>query len=202
MKSGMLFILSAPSGAGKTSLAKALIDAVPNLAVSVSHTTRPPRPGEVDSVNYFFVGEQEFRAMVEADEFLEYAIVFDHFYGTSHDAVERLLRQGKDVVLDIDWQGARAIKAKISRAVSIFVLPPSRHELRHRLSGRGQDSPEVIDRRMRDAVSEMEHYGEFDHIVMNDDFDAAVQDLKAIIRGDMRSVRPITIDIDALLGST
>ncbi|MEE9595607.1 MAG: guanylate kinase [Acidiferrobacterales bacterium] len=202
MKSGTLFILSAPSGAGKTSLAKALIDAVPNLAVSVSHTTRPPRPGEVDGVNYFFVGEQEFRAMVEADEFLEYAIVFDHFYGTSHDAVERLLRQGKDVVLDIDWQGARAIKAKISRAVSIFILPPSRHELRHRLSGRGQDSPEVIDRRMRDAVSEMEHYGEFDHIVMNDDFDAAVQDLKAIIRGDMRSVRPITIDIDALLGST
>ncbi len=202
MKSGTLFILSAPSGAGKTSLAKALIDAVPNLAVSVSHTTRPPRPGEVDGVNYFFVGEQEFRAMVEADEFLEYAIVFDHFYGTSHDAVERLLRQGKDVVLDIDWQGARAIKAKISRAVSIFVLPPSRHELRHRLSGRGQDSPEVIDRRMHDAVSEMEHYGEFDHIVMNDDFDAAVQDLKAIIRGDMRSVRPITIDIDALLGST
>ncbi len=202
MKSGTLFILSAPSGAGKTSLAKALIDAVPNLAVSVSHTTRPPRPGEVDGVNYFFVGEQEFRAMVEADEFLEYAIVFDHFYGTSHDAVERLLRQGKDVVLDIDWQGARAIKAKISRTVSIFVLPPSRHELRHRLSGRGQDSPEVIDRRMLDAVSEMEHYGEFDHIVMNDDFDAAVRDLKAIIRGDLRSVRPITIDIDALLGST
>jgi guanylate kinase len=201
MKSGTLFILSAPSGAGKTSLAKALVDAVPNLAVSVSHTTRPPRPGEVDGVNYFFVGEQEFRAMVEADEFLEYAIVFDHFYGTSHDAVELLLRQGKDVVLDIDWQGARAIKAKISRTVSIFVLPPSRHELRHRLSGRGQDSPEVIDRRMLDAVSEMEHYGEFDHIVMNDDFDAAVRDLKAIIRGDLRSVRPITIDIDALLGS-
>jgi guanylate kinase len=179
-----------------------LTDAVPNLAVSVSHTTRPPRPGEADGINYVFVGEQEFRTMVEADEFLEYAIVFDHFYGTSRNAVERLLLQGKDVVLDIDWQGARAVKAKISRAVSVFILPPSRRELRRRLSGRGQDSPEVIDCRMRHAVSEMEHYGEFDHIVMNDDFDAAMQDLKAIIRGDMKSVRPMTIDIDALLGST
>lgn len=200
MKPGTLFILSAPSGAGKTTLAKALADALPDVAISVSHTTRAKRPGEQDGVDYVFVSEPEFLASVAAGEFLEHAQVFDNRYGTSRTVVERLLQQGKDVILDIDWQGARAVKAAMPQAKSIFILPPSREALAKRLAGRGQDSKPVIERRMRAAVSEMQHYKEFDYQIVNDDFAAALADLKAIITGKPERARPLTVDMAALLG--
>jgi guanylate kinase len=200
MKRGKLFILSAPSGAGKTSLAKALVKALPDLAFSISHTTRPPRPGEEDGVDYYFVDEARFQEMIEAGMFLEHACVFDHRYGTSRAAVERLLAAGKDVVLDIDWQGARAIKQQMPQAHTIFILPPSREALTERLAGRGQDSRKVIERRLRAAVSEMRHYREFDYLVVNDDFTAALEDLKAIVRGDSAGPRRPALDMAKLLG--
>ncbi len=199
MPSGKLFILSAPSGAGKSSLAKALIEILPDLGVSVSHTTRAPRPGEQNGVHYFFVSRSEFDAMVAAGRFLEHATVFGNSYGTSRAVIESLLKQGKSVILDIDWQGARSIKAQMPQALSIFILPPSRAALEERLRHRQQDSDEVIARRMREAVSEMSHYREFDWVVVNDDFAAALTDLKAIIRGERPGPRPVTVDIPALL---
>jgi guanylate kinase len=198
MKKGTLFIFSAPSGAGKSSLARALVESSPDIAVSVSHTTRDARPGEEHGIHYFFVNADEFRNMVAAGAFLEHAQVFDNFYGTSRKAVEDLLEQGRNVILDIDWQGARAIKAQMPDARGIFILPPSREELENRLRGRGQDSEEVIARRMRDAVSEMSHYNEFDYVVVNDDFDAALADLRAIMAGEPEAARPVDIDIEAL----
>lgn len=201
MKPGTLFILSAPSGAGKTTLAKALADALPDVAISVSHTTRPKRPGERDGIDYIFVSDAEFLASVEAGEFLEHAQVFGNRYGTSRGAIERLLQQGKDVILDIDWQGARAVKKAMPQAKSIFILPPSRDALAQRLAGRGQDSTAVIQQRMRAAISEMEHYKEFDYQVVNDDFAAALADLKAIIAGKPERVRLLTVDIATLLDS-
>jgi guanylate kinase len=202
MKSGKLFVLSAPSGAGKTSLAKALVGALPDLAFSVSHTTRPPRPGEEDGVDYYFVDETQFQQMIEGGMFLEDACVFDHRYGTSRQAVERLLAAGKDVVFDVDWQGANAIKQKMPQAHTIFILPPSREALEERLAGRGQDSRKVIERRMRAAVSEMKHYREFDYLVVNDDFAAALEDLKAIVRGDSAGPRRPAVDMARLLGDS
>ena len=198
MNKGRLFIFSAASGTGKTSLAKALVEQMPDVAFSVSHTTRQPRPGEQHGVHYYFVNQAQFDEMVAADRFLEHATVFGNSYGTSRAVTENLLRQGKSVIFDIDWQGARAIKEKMPEAVSIFILPPSRAALEERLTGRGQDAPEVIARRMREAVSEMSHYKEFDHLVVNDDFNAALADLKAIIRGD-GSPRPVQVDMEALL---
>jgi len=198
---GKLFIFSAASGTGKTSLAKALVEQMPDVAFSVSHTTRAPRPGEQNGVHYYFVTPQQFDEMVAADRFLEHARVFGNSYGTSRAVTENLLRQGKSVIFDIDWQGARAIKEKMPEAVSIFILPPSRAVLEERLTGRGQDAPEVIARRMREAVSEMSHYKEFDHLVVNDDFNAALADLKAIIRGD-GSPRPVQVDMDTLLSGS
>lgn len=200
MNKGRLFIFSAASGTGKTSLAKALVEQMPDVAFSVSHTTRAPRPGEQNGVHYYFVTPQQFDEMVAADRFLEHARVFGNSYGTSRAVTENLLRQGKSVIFDIDWQGARAIKEKMPEAVSIFILPPSRAALEERLTGRGQDAPEVIARRMREAVSEMSHYKEFDHLVVNDDFNAALADLKAIIRGD-GSPRPVQVDMEALLAA-
>ncbi|MBI3569584.1 MAG: guanylate kinase, partial [Gammaproteobacteria bacterium] len=149
-------------------------------------------------VHYYFVTPQQFDEMVAADRFLEHAKVFGNSYGTSRAATENLLRQGKNIIFDIDWQGARAIKEKLSESVSVFILPPSRAALEDRLIKRGQDSPEVIARRMREAVSEMSHYKEFDHLVVNDDFDAALNDLKAIVRGE-GAPRPVRVDMDALL---
>jgi guanylate kinase len=198
---GKLFIFSAASGTGKTSLAKALVEQMPDVAFSVSHTTRAPRPGEQNGVHYYFVTPQQFDEMVAADRFLEHARVFGNSYGTSRAVTENLLRQGKSVIFDIDWQGARAIKEKMPEAVSIFILPPSRAALEERLTGRGQDAPEVIARRMREAVSEMSHYKEFDHLVVNDDFNAALADLKVIIRGD-GSPRPVQVDMDTLLSGS
>lgn len=196
---GKLFILSAPSGAGKSSLAKALIQVLPNLAVSVSHTTRAPRPGEAHGVHYYFVTRDEFETMVQAGKFVEYARVFDNYYGTARSSIDQLLEAGKDVLLDIDWQGARNIKQHMPDAVSIFILPPTRAALEERLRGRGQDSPETIARRMRDAVAEMRHYSEFDHVVVNDVFDAARADLVAILQGKSAQKRPLNIDTATLL---
>jgi guanylate kinase len=149
-------------------------------------------------VHYYFVNQTQFDEMVAADRFLEHAKVFGNSYGTSRAATENLLRQGKNIILDIDWQGARAIKEKMPESVSVFILPPSRAALEERLTNRGQDTPEVIARRMREAVSEMSHYQEFDHVVVNDDFEAALKDLQAVIRGD-GTPRAVQIDIQALL---
>jgi len=198
MDKGRLFIFSAASGTGKTSLAKALIETTPNLAFSVSHTTRPPRAGEQHGVHYYFVNQKQFDEMVTADRFLEHASVFGNFYGTSRAATENLLLQGKNIILDIDWQGARTIKEKMPESVTIFILPPSRAELKDRLIKRGQDSREVIESRMRQAVAEMAHYPEFDHVVVNDDFDVALGDLRAIITG-LGTPRSLNVDIRALL---
>ena len=177
-----VIVLSAPSGAGKSSLARALVDAEPSVRLSVSHTTRAARPGEIDGVDYHFVGKREFEVMVQAGAFLEHARVFDRYYGTSWEAVRSELSRGNDVVLDIDWQGARQVREAFADTVSVFILPPSIGALRSRLTGRGQDSAEIIDRRMRAARSELEHYDEFDHIVVNDDFEQAFTALRAILR--------------------
>jgi guanylate kinase len=181
MTKGTLFILSAPSGAGKTSLLKALREQDEQLQVSLSHTTRPMRPGEQDGVHYHFVDHERFLHMVETGAFLEHAEVFGNFYGTAEAAVREQLEQG-DLVLEIDWQGARQVRARFPEAVSIFVLPPSPEDLRERLEARGQDSEAVIQGRMREAVSEMSHHAEFDYLVINDIFDAALQELDCIVR--------------------
>jgi guanylate kinase len=181
MTTGVLFVVSAPSGAGKTSLLKALVPTDPRLRVSVSHTTRAPRPGEQDGTHYHFVDRARFEAMVAAGEFLEHARVFDNLYGTAERSVRDVLGANFDVVLEIDWQGARQVRARFPEAVSVFIVPPSVEALRRRLSGRGQDSAEIIDRRMRDARSELSHFGEYDYLVVNDDFDEALADLRAII---------------------
>ncbi len=181
MATGTLFIVSAPSGAGKTSLVKALCERVPGIALSVSHTTRAQRPGEQDGVDYHFVTQEAFAAKRAAGDFLEYAQVFDHFYGTSKSAVEALLAAGKDVILEIDWQGARQVRQWMPQNLSIFILPPSKQALEQRLRGRGQDSEAVIARRMRDAQAEMQHYDEYDYLVINDEFSVALEELRCIV---------------------
>ncbi len=202
MNKGKLFIFSAASGTGKTSLAKALVECTPDVAFSVSHTTRAPRPGEQHGVHYYYVTREEFDRMVANGEFVEHATVFGNSYGTSKKAIEDQIQSGKGVILDIDWQGAHAIKKWRPDAVSIFILPPSRAALRERLTNRKQDSPEIIDRRMREAVAEMSHYSEFDLLVVNDDFDAALEDLRAILRGEPQRVRPVRVDLKALLADS
>ena len=181
MATGTLYILSAPSGAGKTSLLKALREQDGALQVSVSHTTRTMRPGEEDGRHYHFVGREAFQQMVADGEFLEHAEVFGNFYGTSEAEVRLQLEQGRDTVLEIDWQGARQVRERFPEALSVFILPPSPEALLDRLSARGQDSDEVIEERMRQAVSEMSHYEEFDYLVINDDFDTALGELAAIV---------------------
>lgn len=177
---GTLFTVSAPSGAGKTSLVNALIQRDSRLRVSVSHTTRPRRPGERDGVNYHFVGEQVFRDMLERAEFLEHAQVFGNLYGTSQTWVEQQLAAGLDVILEIDWQGAQQVKKLIPGTRAIFILPPSRATLLQRLTARGQDDNAIIDARMAEAVEEMSHYVEGDYLVVNQDFDVALAELQAI----------------------
>lgn len=181
---GILYIVSAPSGAGKTSLIKALLQDSTQLQVSVSHTTRAMRPGEVDGKDYHFVDVDTFRAMVADNAFLEHAQVFDNYYGTSRSAALDLLKRGVDVILEIDWQGARQVRQMAAGTESIFILPPSREALEQRLRGRGQDGDDIIARRMRDAVSEMSHCDEYDYLVINDDFDVALGELAAIIRAN------------------
>jgi guanylate kinase len=177
---GTLYIISAPSGAGKTSLVQSLLTMLPDVVASVSHTTRPPRPEEVDGRNYHFIDEARYQRMVEDGEFLEHAKVFGNYYGTSRQHIQEQLLLGKDVVLEIDWQGARQIRQLMSDCMSIFVLPPSLQALSDRLRSRGQDSDEIIDRRMKEAVSEMTHYAEFEYIVINDEFDTALRELASI----------------------
>ena len=179
---GTLFIVSAPSGAGKTSLVRALLEEVEGVRASVSYTTRPPRPGERDGIAYHFVDAAAFETMVQAGDFLEHARVFDHCYGTARTSVEAILEGGEDVILEIDWQGAGQVRRLIPDTVSVFILPPSRAILEERIRGRKQDSDQVIQRRMQDAVSEMSHYADYDFLLLNDDFERARNDLEAIIR--------------------
>ncbi len=181
---GTLYIVSAPSGAGKTSLLRTLLERLHEIGLSISHTTRPMRPGEVDGVHYHFIDKARFEAMAAQGEFLEHARVFDNHYGTARATVEARLAEGRDVVLEIDWQGARQVRERMPGTVSIFILPPSRQALADRLGGRGQDSREVIARRMRDAVAEMSHYDEYDFVVINEDFERAVQELTAIVTAE------------------
>jgi guanylate kinase len=181
-QNGTLYIVSAPSGAGKTSLVKALVGQDPEILVSVSHTTRRSRPGEEDGVHYHFVDTAAFEGMLARGAFLEHAQVFGNYYGTSREWVEARLAEGRDVLLEIDWQGARQVREALPAAVSVFILPPSRAALEERLRGRGQDDETVIARRMEEAVGELSHYGEYDYLVVNDDFQVALEDLRAIFR--------------------
>ncbi len=178
-----LFVISAPSGAGKTSLVKALLQRLPDLRVSTSHTTRAPRPNEEDGREYFFVTAERFAQLVNEGAFLEHARVFDNHYGTSVGQLREKLAAGHDVILEIDWQGARQVRAALPGCTTIFVLPPSLDALKARLNGRATDSQAVIARRLADAVSDMSHWAEFDYVVVNDDFEEAVRQLMAIIGG-------------------
>jgi guanylate kinase len=186
---GHLLVISAPSGGGKTSLVRALLQATRDLCVSVSHTTRTQRAGETDGADYYFINHSRFEQMVNDDDFLEHAKVFDHRYGTARSAITAHLSAGTDVILEIDWQGARSIRGAVRDTISIFILPPSVAELERRLRGRG-DSAANVQRRMRDAVSEMSHYHEYDYLVINDDFDNALTALSAIITA-ARHRRPV-----------
>lgn len=180
-KSGTLFIIAAPSGAGKTSLVTALIEQTENLLVSISHTTRRPRPGEVNGQAYHFVSEDKFQELLQQNRFLEYARVFNNYYGTSREWVERTLAQGKNIILEIDWQGARQVSSVLRNSVSIFILPPDYNSLRERLIRRQNDAAVTIEFRMNAACEEISHYNEFDYIVINDDFDRTLAELKAVI---------------------
>lgn len=184
MTKGTLFIVSAPSGAGKSSLIDALLkrfNVDDKLRLSVSHTTRAPRPGEVDHVSYHFITNEEFENLIERNAFYEYAHVFDHYYGTSREIVEQWLNEGKDVLLDIDWQGARQIREQTPDAKGIFIVPPSLEELNRRLVTRATDAPEVIEKRMSKALSEISHYNEYDYVIVNDDFDERLLNMRSII---------------------
>ena len=181
---GRLFVIAAASGTGKTSLVKALMERVPSLGVSVSHTTRKPRPNEVPGRDYHFVDHATFRRMIDAGEFLEHASVFDNLYGTSQAAVEAALARGEDLLLEIDWQGAQQVRRRLPEAIDVFILPPSRAALEARLRGRGTDSAEVIARRLADSVTELSHWGEFRYVVVNDRFEDALADLERIVAGE------------------
>lgn len=198
---GRLYIVSAPSGTGKTSLVKALLESSEGIAVSVSHTTREPRPGEKNGVHYHFVDKEEFEKMVDSGVFLEHARVFDHLYGTSRQAVEEQLQRGLDVILEIDWQGAQRVREQLSESIDIFILPPSVAALEERLRARGQDSDDIISRRMRDARIEASHYDEYEYLVINDDFNTALADLLAIFTAQRLGLAAQKQKYAALLGS-
>jgi guanylate kinase len=179
---GRLYVIAAPSGAGKTSLVKALMAREPRMRFSVSYTTRQPRPNEVDGRDYYFVTQARFEQMIAGNEFLEYAKVFDNFYGTGLEAVRTALAEGQLLLLEIDWQGARQVRARLPAAHGIFILPPTRRALEERLKARSTDSAAVIERRLRDAAEDLTHWTEFDYVVINDQFDQALADLLAIVR--------------------
>ena len=189
-KGGQLFVLSAPSGAGKTSLVRAVVEKMSDVVASISHTTRPIRTGETNGEDYFFVTVETFAEMVERGNFLEHAKVFGNFYGTSKLSVQALLDQGLKVILEIDWQGAAQIRHRVKESVSIFILPPSRMELENRLRSRGQDSEEVIAKRMRDAKNEIRHYDEFDHVILNDKFKETLRQLTLLLYDPKRYQPP------------
>ena len=202
MNDPRLYVVAAPSGGGKTSLISALLEKDDRIQLSVSYTTRPPRPGEVDAVHYHFIDENSFQALVGRNAFLEYAGVFDYRYGTSRQAVGQQLAAGFDVILDIDWQGARQIRSSFPSSRSVFIVPPSLEVLRQRLIGRGQDSDSVIQRRMRDAQAEISHWDEFDFLIINDKFEQALGELHSIIRSgklrhphDQRQYREILAEL-------
>jgi guanylate kinase len=180
---GCLYVVAAPSGAGKTSLVKAVLDRDPSLRVSISHTTRKPRENERDGEHYHFVTVEEFKRLVAAGEFLEHAQVYDNHYGTGRRGVEALRAAGHDVILEIDWQGARQVRAAQPDCHSVFILPPSRRSLEERLRNRRTDSEAVIQRRLRDSMADMSHYAEFDHVLVNDEFESTVTQLLAILHG-------------------
>lgn len=180
---GRLIVLSAPSGAGKTTLVRELLARSPDLRFSVSYTTRKPRSAEVPGLDYFFVDDEEFAAMLAQDAFLEHATVFDHRYGTSRAHVEERLAAGHSVLLEIDWQGARQVRQRAPEALTVFILPPSVEELERRLRGRGTDTPATIERRLADALSDMAHWSEFDYVVVNEDAAKAAEELLGIIHG-------------------
>lgn len=176
-----MFIVSAPSGAGKTTLVRRAIADLQYLSVAVSHTTREKRPGEVEGEHYFYVTREQFEQMIDSDQFLEYADVFGNYYGTSMRSVNSALEQGLDIILEIDWQGAAQVRNKLAEVSSIFILPPSRNTLIERLRTRGQDSDEVIEKRTAEAVLEMRQYYLADFLIINDDFDQALEELKAVV---------------------
>ncbi|WP_335993288.1 guanylate kinase [Pseudoalteromonas sp. CH_XMU1449-3] len=196
---GNLFILSAPSGAGKSSLIGALLKKHSDMKVSVSHTTRSPRPGEENGVHYHFVSVDEFKALIEKNDFFEWAQVFDNYYGTSKQAIESQLAAGIDVFLDIDWQGAQQIRKLVDDVETIFILPPSKEELESRLNNRGQDSAEVIAGRMAKAQSETSHYNEYDYVVVNDNFDTALTEIETIVMAKRLSLKSQAVRHQALL---
>ncbi len=179
-----LFVIAAPSGAGKTTLVQALLRKNPELRFSISYTTRPQRRNEADGVDYFFTSREQFAKLREQGEMLEHAEVFDNNYGTSRSQVAEHLAEGNNVLLEIDWQGAQQVRESMPECVTVFILPPSRRELERRLRGRGTDSSDVIERRLRDAVSDMSHWDEFDYVVVNDDLDQAVLTLQAVLDGE------------------
>jgi len=182
MNKGLLFIVAAPSGAGKTSMVRALLKNDPSIRLSISYTTRPPRPGEVDGKDYHFVSKDTFLDMAGRGEFLESAEVYGNHYGTSQPWIAGEIAAGRDLLLEIDWQGAAQVKRHFPDAVSIFILPPSLTALRNRLNNRGQDNQEVIEKRMAAACDDISHAGEFDYIIVNDDFDQALLDLTAVVK--------------------
>jgi guanylate kinase len=202
---GRLIVLSAPSGAGKTTLVRALLTRAPELRFSISYTTRPRRAIEEHGKDYFFVDEQTFQGMVRRHEFLEYARVFDHWYGTSREHVETMLDRGTSVLLEIDWQGARQVRSAALQALTVFILPPSVAELERRLRGRATDSAQVVERRLRDATSDMQHWSEFDYTLFNDDVETAVLELLAVVAGrgeQCRSTDPAVAERAAAIAAS
>lgn len=196
---GLLFVVSAASGTGKTSLVKALLDRIGNLHISVSHTTRPQRVGEVDGVHYHFINKDEFSQQINEGRFIEYAEVFGNYYGTSHAKVQEQLNKGHDVLLEIDWQGAEQVRRLFPDSIQIFILPPSQFELRQRLSNRKTDALEVIEHRLSCAVADMQHYVNFDYVVVNDVFDKAVAELHAIITAHRLTINQQSAKHEALI---
>jgi guanylate kinase len=194
-KSGKLIVISAPSGAGKTTLVEALCEADPKLMVSISHTTRPKRDGEKDGIAYHFTDVNSFREMVDAEQFLEHAKVFDNYYGTSKASLESQLSEGIDVILEIDWQGAAKVRQLMPESISIFILPPSFQALETRLTGRGEDDAGTIQRRMDDAINELSHYKEYDYLVINDEFELALGELQGLITTLRENQRPQQADL-------
>jgi len=197
--SGKLYIVSAPSGAGKTSLLSRLVKQDDQLRISVSHTTRAARPGEENGMHYHFVSVDDFKQQAAAGAFVESAEVFGNYYGTAESALREQLAAGFDVILEIDWQGAQQVRQRFADVVSVFILPPSVEALRQRLSGRGQDSVEIIEGRMKQAVSEMLHYPEYDYIIFNDDFEVALAELQAVfVANRLLTARVTTKDVEKL----